>query len=402
MSNQQVNRSFPPTAWLAASKTLTLWGILGTVVLALFSTANADPLGVWHTRSSGTTTPLNADAYGNGVFVAVGDQGTILTSATGTSWAKRNSGTTLKLNTVIFAEGNFVAVGEAGVILTSTNGITWKTRTSGTTEYLYDVIYGDGKFVAVSVGGPVTTSPDGTNWTVNSSGPINSYGVAYGNGKFISVGGYYYCDPFFGFCWYYASSALSSDAASWAPSSSGATSLLSDLAFGAGMFVAVGDAGNIVTTSDGSTWTSRTSGTSEFLPNVAFGNGTFVVVGAGGGIFTSTDGAKWTPRSSGTTTALYNIAYGNGTFVAVGDAGKILQSDSVLVSPKLGMTVASGQLQFSWPSAAGTFSLQQTDNLEAPSWAMTPNQVITLVGDQAVVKVDPPADKRFYRLVSGP
>ena len=127
-----------------------------------------------------------------------------------------------------------------------------------------------------------------------------------------------------------------------------------------------------------------------------------MVVGAAGGIFTSRDGVQWVSRNSGTTTALYNITYGNGTFLAVGDAGRIVQSDSVIISPKLTMSVAAGQLQFSWPSAAGTFSLQQTGDLDAPSWAVTPNQVITLVGDQAVMKVDPPADKRFYRLVNGP
>ena len=38
-------------------------------------------------------------------------------------------------------------------------------------------------------------------------------------------------------------------------------------------FVAVGEAGNILTSSDGTSWTSRTSGTSQDLEGVSYGKG---------------------------------------------------------------------------------------------------------------------------------
>jgi hypothetical protein len=73
-------------------------------------------------------------------------------------------------------------------------------------------------------------------------------------------------------------------------------------------------------------WTQRTSGTSNWLNGVAYGNGLFVAVGDGGTILTSPDGVSWTQRTSGTSNQLNGVAYGNGLFVAVGWDGTILTS----------------------------------------------------------------------------
>ena len=63
--------------------------------------------------------PLNGVTFANGTFVAVGSDGTILTSPDGVTWIQRSSGTTNLLNGVTFANGTFVAVGRGGTILTS-------------------------------------------------------------------------------------------------------------------------------------------------------------------------------------------------------------------------------------------------------------------------------------------
>jgi hypothetical protein len=48
----------------------------------------------WTARTSGTSNwLLFGVTYGNGLFVAVGDGGTILTSPDGVSWTARTSGT---------------------------------------------------------------------------------------------------------------------------------------------------------------------------------------------------------------------------------------------------------------------------------------------------------------------
>ena len=61
--------------------------------------------------------------YGNGLFVAVGSDGTILTSPDGVNWTAQASGTGSDLNGVTYGNGLFVAVGGSyhgsGTILTS-------------------------------------------------------------------------------------------------------------------------------------------------------------------------------------------------------------------------------------------------------------------------------------------
>lgn len=71
-------------------------------------------------------------------------------------------------------------------------------------------------------------------------------------------------------------------------------------AYGAGLFVIVGNSGNLATSPDGITWTSRTStfGATR-IKKVAYGNGLFVAVGYAGKMATSPDGITWTSRTSG-------------------------------------------------------------------------------------------------------
>jgi hypothetical protein len=380
---------------ISQSLVLTVLGIaLSSSPLA---TTKAAPLDVWHARNSGVTNAFNADAYGNGTFVVVGNQGTIVTSADAVAWASQNSGTANDLNSIVFANGLFVAVGQFGTIVTSTNGTLWTTRNSGTTDFLYDVNFGNGLFVAISDTGTEVTSADEISWTSQGSGTQGLYGLIYGNGKFVAVGGLLNCSFFF--CFYNSVSYTSSDGLTWAPSNPGPAYLLSDIAFGNGMFVAVGDGGTIVTSADGTSWATPPSGASELLLNVAYGHGTFVVVGAQqGGIYTSTDAAHWAARNSGTTNGLFNITYGNGTFLAVGNSGTILQSDPVAAPPILAISSSANQVQFSWP-LAGTFSLQETGDLTAPSWSPPANQVSTMMLGQMVVTVPIPPGNRFYRLV---
>ena len=71
------------------------------------------------------TANFNSVAYGNGLYVAVGDRGVIQTSPDGATWTQRVSGVETSggewnLYRVIYAGGRFVAVGEGARILTST------------------------------------------------------------------------------------------------------------------------------------------------------------------------------------------------------------------------------------------------------------------------------------------
>ena len=101
-------------------------------------------------ESTTTTTNDNNNTDSTASFVAVGDNGTILTSSDGTTWTKvtatytsdNGSTETPSFNDVTYGNGTFVAVNPNGIILTSTDVTSsWHPRTSGTTNDLNGVTY---------------------------------------------------------------------------------------------------------------------------------------------------------------------------------------------------------------------------------------------------------------------
>jgi len=108
----------------------------------------------WSVRSPlPTRNDLHGVTYGNDMFVAVGDRGTIVTSGDGADWTNRTaaSGTRVDLMGIAYGNGTFIAVGERGTIVTSgDDGASWTVRDSDTNNSLYAVAYGgNGLFVAV-------------------------------------------------------------------------------------------------------------------------------------------------------------------------------------------------------------------------------------------------------------
>ena len=141
----------------------------------------------WTLRNLGN--PLGGVAYGNGLFVAVGWNGAILTSPDGVNWTAWTSGTSSELKGVAHGNSLFVAVGKSGTILTSPDGVSWNQQTSETSSELKGVAYGNSLFVAVGDDGTILTSPDGVSWTARTSGTSSELkGVAYGNSLFVAVG----------------------------------------------------------------------------------------------------------------------------------------------------------------------------------------------------------------------
>jgi len=96
----------------------------------------------WTSRTSGTST-LNHVAYGNSLFSAVGNNGTIQSSSDGTSWTTNNTGVTTDFFASTYGNSLWVIVGENGKIYTSDGeSLTSLTsRTSGTTVTLNRAIY---------------------------------------------------------------------------------------------------------------------------------------------------------------------------------------------------------------------------------------------------------------------
>jgi len=83
---------------------------------------------------------LRDSAYGNSIFIIVGDLGTILKSTDGISWGKISSPISYDLTGITFDGTYFYAVGNNGVIIRSINGSAWEDISFITTDKaLYDI-----------------------------------------------------------------------------------------------------------------------------------------------------------------------------------------------------------------------------------------------------------------------
>ncbi|MDH4200123.1 MAG: fibronectin type III domain-containing protein [Spirochaetia bacterium] len=268
----------------------------------------------WALRTSGTTNILQGATWDGSQFVAVGNLGTILTSADGITWTSRTSGTIKNLQGLTWSGTKIVAVGDTGTILTSTGGITWTSRASGTAENLQAVTWSGSQFVAVGVKGTILTSADGITWTTRTSGTLIPFsGVTWSGSQFVAVGNV-------------GTILTSADGITWTARTSGTTNFLQGVTWSGTKFVAVGDSGTILSSADGITWTTRTSGTTNNLQNVTWSGSQFVAVGNVGTILTSADGINWVVRTSGTINMLQGVTWGGSQFIAVGNSGTILTS----------------------------------------------------------------------------
>ncbi len=265
----------------------------------------------------------------NGSLVAVGDNSTIITSADGITWTKRlTPGSTGLLTAVAYDPmQGFVAVSEqTNVLVTSVDGLSWTAHPSGTSLSLWGVRSINGQYFALGGQATVRLGIDPTDWrplTINSD--VSLVGIASGNDRYVAVGSYL-TNP--GNSPRKANVAVTSaDGIQFVfgePQQIIAnTNGFNNVAFGNGLFAAVGENANVQTSADGKVWISRYVSLTKSLDDIAYGGGQFVAVGANGLVVRSTDGITWIPSSSGPTTNYRGITYANGQFVAVGSAGII-------------------------------------------------------------------------------
>ncbi len=263
---------------------------------------------------------FTAVVYGNGLFLAIGEDGTTLRSQDGVQWTQGVCPITPGDDPypgLTFGQGLFVAVGDRGTIAASPDGVQWSLCRSGVSARLYGATYATGLFVVGGDGGTLLTSGDGTNWTPRTTG-VNTtlWDLAYGNGTCLVL-----CID--------GTLLTSTNLADWSnlgnPTSP--TNPVQSVAFGNATFVAV-TRNAFLHSTNGVDWSAARSGTEQLVTpvRVRFQGGTFVAVGAGGGILSSMDGINWVSHSSGTQRALHGLAYGAGTYVVVGEYGAVLQS----------------------------------------------------------------------------
>lgn len=115
-------------------------------------------------------------------FIAVGENGAIVTSPDGITWTARNSGVTATLYGAAASPTRLAVVGTSGTIVTSDDdGTTWVQQSSGTTYRLNRVSWTGAEFVAVGINGKVFRSTDGLTWNEQPT-PYND--VLFGSDYF--------------------------------------------------------------------------------------------------------------------------------------------------------------------------------------------------------------------------
>ncbi|MCP4153893.1 MAG: hypothetical protein GY757_39570 [bacterium] len=237
----------------------------------------------WNPAEYSGLSDLKAVAFnGASIFTAVGNDGTILTSADGINWIQRSSGTVSHLLGVKYVNSHFVALGFDGTIISSTDGITWENRSqSGITQHLTSIAYGNSHYIAVGYGCAIYTSTDCRLWT--------SIIVTDGNGDVIP-------------------------------------NRLEDIVYSTEQtrFVIVGGVGTILTSTDGSTWTPVASNTGKNLKGIAYGGGLFAAGSTRGALIDSSDGENWALQEASTTwgKSLFSFTFGNSILLAVGYEGR--------------------------------------------------------------------------------
>lgn len=269
---------------------------------------------------SGTgTTTLWDVAYGDSLFVVIGNSGTIYTSATGTdNWVRRSTPTSSALLSIAHNGTSFTAVGVSGTIITSTDGIAWVLQTSGTANNLNSVAWdaANAQWIAVGSTQTVITSPDAVTWTTQTYGTTTAVrGVAAGSSIIVSVAqsGIIKTSPT-GVTWTTRTSGVATElyGACWDSTNS--------------RFVVVGASGVILTSADGITWAAQTSGVSTFLRAVFNTASAYTVVGDGGVILGSTNSTTWTTKTSGVSSNISSVTNSGSLWLAVGASGVRLTS----------------------------------------------------------------------------
>jgi hypothetical protein len=231
-------------------------------------------------------------------YVAVGSNGYVLWSLPGFDgfyWTTRGR-LADNLQDVVWAgdigeQGLFVAVGSSGTILTSLFGGAWYEEYSGVGDYLYAVNSGNGIIIAGGDNGRILTSTDGVNWTASSNGTARINDFAFNTGRVA------YCNS--------ASQVFTSDnnGISWTWRKSFAKTSTKCITYGNGIWLMGGrnkTTGKPViwrSTNNAVSWTQVTYPYTQggYVMDMAYTGSEFVSVGINF-IYASTNGLSWVHR----------------------------------------------------------------------------------------------------------
>lgn len=288
--------------------------------------------------------------YGRNTFVAVGHG--IFTSHDGITWARQPTvygNSPCIITDVAFSGNTFVAVTNDNVqydwfpfvaLISIDGGNTWTSSGMSTASTFFpSAVTADGTtIIAVGTGqvmgdGIVLSMDGGAHWQAVSL-PVNGYIQQFsdickgtspsGQRLFVAVGQATIqnlaLQPG---CFY---SAVSTDGNTWSEFLGGPGGFRS-VAYGNGVFVAVGSNDIFYISRDGIKWTGRAYRVPSPVYKITFAEGYFVAVGEDGRVYDSPDGDKWSMRVAYAGKALHEIHYCRNAFVAGDEQGHIFLSE---------------------------------------------------------------------------
>ena len=330
----------------------------------------------------------------NGLYVAVGDYATIMTSDNGGDWsieALPQTNSISLTNTVFFCVGGstnmLIAAGTSGSLAISPNtlvnvvltnidgtlttnaasslGVVWYSLPAPTTNDLVGVCAFSNKFYLAGGNATMLSSSNGTNWSrvaVPAAGSIDLSGLAASSNTLVAVGDQ-------------GLILSSSDGVNWLKQTSGTANGLFRVRYLNGYFVAVGENGTILKSTTGLSWSSVPSGTTNWLNDAVMVSNVCYIVGNQGTVLASANFLNWTNVGCITYQSLYGAAAQNGQLVVVGLQGTILRSQIIpnLTSPIFFYyyAQASGENVFYVSGAPDQqFTLDSSTNLK--TWSTGP------------------------------
>ncbi len=138
-------------------------------------------------KSSNRKRPyLSGIIYAGDRFIAAGSG--IYASPDGLDWQQEAGVADTSLNAIAYGDNGYVAIGKSGNIVISSDGKSWKIIKSSILDDLYVITYGSEKYIAVGRGGAMIISSDGVKWERANITNRDIYGIAYANGIFATAG----------------------------------------------------------------------------------------------------------------------------------------------------------------------------------------------------------------------
>ena len=382
--------------------------LLGSRELA---SAQTDPLDNWQQRANPSFQIPKGIAYGNGTFVAVGDNGLLMTSPNGVIWTQLISPPVIYSTGVVFGGGAFYAFGYyspsslTNCIIRSLDGVTWTKAyefVGAGTGVIKAGAYGNSRLVFVGSDRIIIGIISPPSWTEvklpDTSGPgaVPLSSVTYGLGRFVAIGRYatsHIVSSSDGLVWRYDFGPALDPAAS-------------SIAYGNGVFVATWrtnsapDSGFLISTN--LTFWNYVPAVGIGAQNVGaviYGGGQFIAsLGASGSVYTSPTGLVWTNRSSNAGGASA-FGYGAGTFVTSG----LRQSDvfATTASPppsNLAINLFAGVLVTG--TEGQTYRIESSTNLNPGStWLPLTNLTLPFSPYRWIDTTTPAQSWKFYRAV---